>query len=299
LAWGVQGLVFGGRNDVGQAGNGPDPALVVGDYYYTVGNLTLTNLTMDLAGTTETLYDQIFVGKGMSTLSGTTTLNGILNLMFVGTYTGPLYGTTQTFDLIWAKNGIVFGTGYELAFNQAGYLVESAVADKIVEGVSGKVLQATVRAVVTAADLEKAADLAEPNLDGVEEVPYGVASSPGISALSVSPSREVVRMEMIYSYTRPTGGVMSGAEYFFDGSTYRVEYTASLDPELVDWNPAEVTGTTITPLGDGYERATLRISATGSLGFLRLTMLNPQATGINAGVGSATGSAGVGSATSN
>ena len=80
---------------------------------------------------------------------------------------------------------------------------------------------------------------------------------------------------------------MSGAEYFFDGSTYRVEYTASLDSELVDWNPAVVTGTTITPLGDGYERATLRISASGLAGFLRLQVENPQATGINAGVGSA------------
>jgi alpha-tubulin suppressor-like RCC1 family protein len=293
LAWGVQGLVFGGRNDVGQAGNGPDPALVVGDYYYTVGNLTLTNLTMDLAGTTETLYDQIFVGKGMSsTLSGTTTLNGILNLMFVGTYTGPVYGTTQTFDLIWAKNGIVFGAGYELAFNQAGYLVESAVADKIVEGVSGKVLQATVRAVVTAADLEKAADLAEPNLDGVEEVPFGVASSPGISALSVSPSREVVRMEMIYSYERPSGGVMSGAEYFVDEGTYlniyRVKYSSSSPSG--PWVNASVTGTTVTPLGKDSlgkdkERVTLRISSSGSAGFLRLEVAeeenNPQATPSN------------------
>jgi alpha-tubulin suppressor-like RCC1 family protein len=281
LAVGAQGVIFGGRNDVGQSGSGPDPEQVVGDYTYTGSYLTLTNLTMDLAGTTETLYDQIFVGNG------TATLNGILNLMFVGTYTGPVYGSTQTFDLIWAKNGIVFGTGYQLAFNQAGYLVESVIVDKEVNTVKGKVLQATVRAVVTMADLEKAVDLAEPNLDGVEEVPYGVASSPGIRTLSVSPSSEAVRMEMIYSYKRPTGGVMSGAEYFFDGSTYRVEYTASLDPELVDWNPAVVTGTTISPLGYGYERATLRISATGSLGFLRLTMVNPEATGISAGVGSA------------
>jgi hypothetical protein len=230
---------------------------------------------MDLAGTTETLYDQIFVGNG------TATLNGILNLMFVGTYSGPVYGSTQTFDLIWAKNGIVFGTGYQLAFNQAGYLVESAVADKIVGGVSGKVLQATVRAVVTAADLAKAVNLARPSLDRVESISY--TANTVIRALSVSTG-----VEMIYSYERPSGGVMSGAEYFFDGLTYRVEYTASLDPELVDWNPAVVTGTTITPLGDGYERATLRISATGSLGFLRLTMVNPEATGISAGVGSAT-----------
>jgi alpha-tubulin suppressor-like RCC1 family protein len=285
LAVGAQGVIFGGRNDVGQAGNGPDPEQVVGDYYYGAGNLALNNLTMDLAGTTETLYDQIFVGNG--TANGQVTLNGILNLMFVGTYTGPVYGSTQTFDLIWAKNGIVFGTGYQLAFNQAGYLVESAVADKIVEGVSGKVLQATVRAVVNAADLAKAVSLAEPNLDGVEEVPYGVASSPGISALSVSPSPEAVRMEMVYSYQRPTGGVTIGSEYFVNGFTYRVEYTASLQLGLVDWNPAVVTGTTITPLGNGYERATLRISSSGGAGFLRLEVENPQATEINAGVGSA------------
>jgi hypothetical protein len=283
LAVGAQGVIFGGRNDVGQAGNGPDPDEVVGDYYYGAGNLPLTNLTMDLAGTTETLYDQIFVG------SGTATLNGILNLMFVGTYSGPVYGSTQTFDLIWAKNGIVLGTGYEMAFNQAGYLVESVVADKSIEGVSGKVLQATIRAVVTAADLEKAADLAEPNLDGVEEVPYGVASSPGISALSVSPSWEVVRMEMIYSYTRPTGGVMSGAEYFiYEGTSlniYRVKYSSSSPSG--PWVNASVTGATVTPLGNGRERVTLRISSSGGAGFLRLQVENPQATGINAGVGSA------------
>jgi alpha-tubulin suppressor-like RCC1 family protein len=264
LAVGAQGVIFGGRNDVGQAGNGPDPEQVVGDYNYIGGDLALNNLTMDLAGTTETLYDQIFVGNGA------VTLNGILNLMFVGTYTGPVYGSTQTFDLIWAKNGITLVTGYELAFNQAGYLVESAVADKSVEGVSGKVLQATIRAVVTAADLEKAADLAEPNLDGVEEVPYGVASSPGIRTLSLSPSPEAVRMEMVYSYQRPTGGVTSGSEYFVNGFTYRVEYTASLQLGLVNWNPAVVTGTTITPLGGGYERATLRISSSGGAGFLKL-----------------------------
>ena len=282
LAVGAQGVIFGGRNDVGQAGNGPDPDQVVGDYYYEAGNLTLSNLTMDLAGTTETLYDQIFVGNGAATL------NGIVNLMFVGTYTGPVYGSTQTFDLIWAKNGIVFGAGYQLAFNQAGYLVDSAVADKIVEGVSGKVLQATVRAVVTVADLAKAVDLAKPNLDGVESVSYGVESNEamGIRQLSVSPSPAVDMVEMIYSYKRPTGGVMSGAEYFVNGVTYRVEYTASLESGLVDWNPAVVTGTTITPLGGGYERATLRISASGSAGFLRLTTEIPPAAGIGAGVGS-------------
>jgi hypothetical protein len=278
LAVGAQGVIFGGRNDVGQSGNGPDPDQVVGDYTYTGKYLTLTNLTMDLAGTTETLYDQIFVG------SGTATLNGILNLMFVGTYSGPVYGRTQTFDLIWAKNGIVFGTGYQLAFNQAGYLVESAIVEvEDDENVKWKVLQATVRAVVNAADLAKAVSLAEPNLDGVEEVPYGVASSPGIRTLSVSPSPEAVRMEMIYSYQRPTGGVMSGAEYFVNGITYRVEQSSSSPSG--PWLSATVSGTTVTPLGNGYERATLRISASGTVGFLHLSIGTPQATGINAGLG--------------
>jgi hypothetical protein len=273
LAVGAQGVIFGGRNDVGQAGNGPDPDEVVGDYYYGAGNLPLTNLTMDLAGTTETLYDQIFVGNGA------VTLNGILNLMFVGTYTGPVYGSTQTFDLIWAKNGIVFGTGYQLAFNRAGYLVESAVVDKSVEGVSGKVLQATVRAVVTAGDLAKAVDLARPSLDGVESVSYGGRSGVGIRTLSVSSG-----VEMIYSYERPTGGVSSGAEYFVEGTTYRVDYDSSLSGS---WVSASVSGTTITPLGNGRERVTLRISSSGGAGFLRLQVENPQATEINAGVGSA------------
>jgi alpha-tubulin suppressor-like RCC1 family protein len=273
LAVGAQGVIFGGRNDVGQSGNGPDPEQVVGDYYYGAGNLALSNLTMDLAGTTETLYDQIFVGNG------TATLNGILNLMFVGTYSGPLYGSTQTFDLIWAKNGIVFGTGYQLAFNRSGYLVESAVADKSVEGVSGKVLQATVRAVVTAADLAKAVDLASPSLDGVESVSYRAGATMGISTFSVSSG-----VEMIYSYERPTGGVSSGAQYFVNGITYRVEQVSSLTGA---WGDASVSGTTVTPLGNGGERVTLRISSSGGAGFLRLQVENPEATGINAGVGSA------------
>jgi hypothetical protein len=286
LAWGVQGVIFGGRNDVGQAGNGPDPDEVVGDYTYTGESLTLTNLTMDLAGTTETLYDQIFVG------SGAVTLNGILNLMFVGTYTGPVYGSTQTFDLIWAKNGIVFGTGYQLAFNQAGYLVESAVADKIVEGVSGKVLQATVRAVESDLDSDKAdaLALAQASLDGLENDSYRVESNEtiGVSQLSASPSRLVNRVEMIYSYTRPTGGVMSGAEYFiYEGTSlniYRVKYSSS--SPIGPWVNASVTGTTVTPLGKDSlgkdkERVTLRISASGSAGFLQLELEKPQATPSN------------------
>jgi alpha-tubulin suppressor-like RCC1 family protein len=269
LAVGVQGVIFGGRNDVGQSGNGPDPEQVVGDYYYGAGNLPLSNLTMDLAGTTETLYDQIFVGNGA------VTLNGILNLMFVGTYTGPVYGSTQTFDLIWAQNGIVLGTGYQIAFNQSGYLAETERVAK--DG--GEVLRATIRAVVTAADLAKAVNLARPSLDGVESLSYRGEATMGISTFSISSG-----VEMIYSYERPTGGVSSGAQYFVNGITYRVEQISSLTGA---WGDASVSGTTVTPLGNGIERVTLRISSSGVAGFLRLQVESPQATGINAGVGSA------------
>jgi hypothetical protein len=157
-----------------------------------------------------------------------------------------------------------------LAFNQSGYLVESMVADKKVNGVNGKVLQATVRAVVTAADLLKAGDLAKPTLDGVESVSYGASSGVGIRTLSVSSG-----VEMIYSYERPTGGVSSGAQYFVNGITYWVEQVSSLTNA---WGDAAVSGTTVTPLGNGRERVMLRISSSGTTGFLRLTIGTPQAT---------------------
>jgi hypothetical protein len=233
---------------------------------------------MDLAGTIEDpLYDQIFVGKGA------VTLNGILNLMFVGTYTGPVFGTPQTFDLIWAKNGITLGTDYRLAFNQSGYWAET---ERVAQD-GGEVLRATVGAVVTAADLAQAVQTANPVLHQVQSVSY---KSTGLSSLSLGSE-----MEMIYSYERPTGGVTSAAQYFVNGITYRVEQVSSLTGV---WGDASVSGATVTPLGNGGERVTLRISSSGGAGFLRLQVESPQATGINAGVGSATSSAGVGSATS-
>jgi len=266
LAVGAQGVIFGGRNDVGQAGNGPDPDEVVGYYYNDAGSLALTNLTMDLAGTIEDpFYDQIFVGKGA------VTLNGILNLMFVGTYTGPVFGTPQTFDLIWAKNGITLGTDYRLAFNQSGYWAET---ERVAQD-GGEVLRATVGAVVTAADLAQAVQTANPVLHQVQSVSY---KSTGLSSLSLGSE-----MEMIYSYERPTGGVTSGAEYFEGGTTYRVQQGSSANGP---WSNASVSGTTVTPLGKDSlgkdkERVTLRISSSGSAGFLQLELEKPQATPSN------------------
>ena len=70
---------------------------------------------------------------------------------------------------------------------------------------------------------------------------------------------------------------MSGAEYFIDEGTYldiyRVKYSSSSPSG--PWVNASVTGTTVTPLGKDSlgkdkERVTLRISSSGSAGFLRL-----------------------------
>jgi len=136
-----------------------------------------------------------------------------------------------------------------------------------------------VRAVVTEADLAKAVNLAKPSLDGVESVSYG--TNTGIRTLSVSAG-----VEMIYSYERPTGGVSSGAQYFVNGITYRVGQVSSLNNA---WGDASVSGTTVTPLGNGRERVTLRISSSGDAGYLQLQVQTetPQATGISTGVGNA------------
>ena len=65
---------------------------------------------------------------------------------------------------------------------------------------------------------------------------------------------------------------MSGAEYFVGGTTYRVQQGSSVNGP---WSNASVSGTTVTPLGKDLlgierERVTLRISSSGSAGFLRL-----------------------------
>ena len=100
--------------------------------------------------------------------------------MFIGAYTGPVSGSWNTFDLIWAQNGIVFGKDYQLAFSQPGFTVDTAVVEK--DG--GQLWQATIRQAVTATDLAQAASFAKPSL--------GLAQSPGPNGV----------VEMLYTYTR-------------------------------------------------------------------------------------------------
>jgi hypothetical protein len=194
-------------------------------------------LLLELGGQ-KPLYDQIFVRKGAATL------DGIVDLMFYGTYTGPISGSWQTFDLVWAQNGIVFGDDYQLIFNQAGYTVDTAVVEK--DG--GQLWQATVREVVTQEDLEQAAALAQPAL--------GLAKSPGTNG----------SVEMMYTYTRPAGGSYVDGRYVVGGVSYEIQYSS----DLKTWVGATVEEVKIDPSGDGMEDITVRVISNSSRGFLRL-----------------------------
>jgi hypothetical protein len=208
--------------------------LAQGDYKLeNDGNMLLLEL-----GGEKPLYDQIFVRNGAATL------DGIVNLMFYGTYTGPLSGSWQTFDLIWAQNGIVLGGNYQLIFNQPGYTLDTAVVEK--DG--GQLWQATVREVVTQEDLEQAAALAQPAL--------GVAKSPGPNGA----------VEMMYTYTRPTGGAYVDSRYMVGGVSYEVQMSA----DLGTWFAAPIEEVSTVPAGDGMEDITVRVISTSSRGFLRL-----------------------------
>jgi hypothetical protein len=194
-------------------------------------------LLLELGGE-KPLYDQIFVRNGAATL------DGIVNLMFYGTYTGPVSGSWQTFDLIWAQDGIVFGDDYQLIFNQAGYTVDTAVVEK--DG--GQLWQATVREVVTQEDLEQAAALAQPAL--------GLAKSPGANG----------SVEMMYTYSRPTGGSYVGGRYVVGGVSYEIQYSN----DLKNWVGATVEEVKIDPSGDGVEDITVRVISNSNHGFLKL-----------------------------
>jgi hypothetical protein len=194
-------------------------------------------LLLELGGE-KPLYDQIFVRNGAATL------DGIVNLMFYGTYTGPISGSWQTFDLVWAQNGIVFGDDYQLIFNQAGYTVDTAVVEK--DG--GQLWQATVREVVTQEDLEQAVALAQPAL--------GVAKSPGANG----------SVEMMYTYSRPTGGTSLGGRYMVGGLSYEIQYSS----DLKTWVGATVEEVSTVPSGDGMEEVTVRVISNSNHGFLKL-----------------------------
>ena len=232
---------------VSAAAGSSSPGRSPGAWNLTSGDYSLQNdgtqLLLELGGLEgTTLYDQIFVRNGAATL------DGMVNLMFIGTYTGPVSGSWHTFDLIWAQDGIVFGDNYQLSFNQPGFTVDTALVEK--DG--GQLWQATIREAVSPADLNQAAALAQPAL--------GISRSPGPAGV----------VEMMYTYTRPAGGSYVGGQYAANGVRYEVQVSG----DLKTWVPAALEEVGTIPAGAGHENVTVKIVSDSPKTFLRLKVSN-------------------------
>jgi len=126
------------------------------------------------------------------------------------------------------------------------------VDTSVVQKDGGELWQATVRQAASQTDLEQAAALAQPAL--------GLAKSPGPGGT----------VEMLYTYTRATGGSYVGGQYVVGGVRYEVQ--ASSDLRL--WSPAALEEIATIPTGSGYENATVRVMGSGAKAFLRLKISN-------------------------
>jgi len=126
--------------------------------------------------------------------------------------------------------------------------VDTAVVQK--DG--GELWQATVRQASSPAEIAQAAALARPAL--------GVAKSPGPGGT----------VEMLYTYTRPTGGTNGNGAYVVSGVRYEVQASTN----LATWSNAAVETVSTTPAGDGKENATVRVIGSGPKTFLRLKVSN-------------------------
>jgi hypothetical protein len=223
------------------------PGRSPGAWNLTSGDYSLQNdgtqLLLELGGLEgTTLYDQIFVRNGAATL------DGIINLMFIGAYTGPVSGNWHTFDLIWAQNGIVFGDDYQLRFHESGFQVDTTIVEK--DG--GQLWQATVREVGTPEEIIQAAAFAQPAL--------GVGASPGAEGV----------VEIMYTYTRPTGGSVMSGRYVAAG----LQYELQISNDLRIWMPVAVEEIGAVPAGEGLENATVKVLGAGPKAFLRLRISN-------------------------
>ncbi len=239
-ATGLNGPATGGNIGWGPGRSPGAWDLTSGDYH--PGN-DGSSLLLELGGLEgTTLYDQVFVRNGAATL------DGIVSLMFYGSYTGPVSGSWHTFDLIWAQNGIVFGDNYQLTFDQPGFVVDATV----VERDGGQLWQATVRQAASAEEIAHAAAMAQPAL--------GLAQSPGPGG----------GVEMFYTYNRPTGGSYLSGQYAVGGVRYEVQ----ISTDLTVWSNAAVQPLSAVPAGDGKENATVKVNSGSPKGFLRLKVSN-------------------------
>jgi hypothetical protein len=216
------------------------PGMSPGVWDFGSGNYSLRTgegLLLELGGTEASLYDRIFAR------AGSVTLDGIVNLMFWGTYSGPVAGSWDTFDLVWARDGIVLGNNLQVHFLQAGYQLETKVVGK--DG--GQLWQARIRQALVATPVEAAVQ-ANPRLT--------VSHSPGPGGES----------EIFYTYRRPSGGGSLGGIYQAAGVRYLVEVSS----DLRHWSPAPTSEITTLPEVEGWEAATVLVRGPAHKGFVRL-----------------------------
>jgi hypothetical protein len=109
------------------------------------------------------------------------------------------------------------------------------------------------------ASVPDAMSLAEPSL--------AVSSgSGGITTLSVGPAP----VQMLFSYNRPEGGSYVDGRYAVDGLWYEVQQSTNLG----SWAGVAAQEVGTIPLENGWERVTVRVSASGNQAFLRLKISN-------------------------
>jgi hypothetical protein len=216
------------------------PGMSPGVWDFGSGNYSLgagEGLLLELGGTEDSLYDRIFAR------AGSVTLDGIVNLMFWGAYSGPVAGSWDTFDLVWAQDGIVLGNNLQVHFLQAGYQLETKMIGK--DG--GQLWQARIRQALVATPVEAAVQ-ANPRLT--------VSHSPGPGGES----------EIFYTYRRPSGGGSLGGIYQAAGVRYLVEVSS----DLRHWSPAPTSEITTLPEVEGWEAATVLVRGPAHKGFVRL-----------------------------
>ena len=240
VGWGAS---FGGLTTVAYTSPGHSPGkwdFASGNYGHGMVDGMLLLELGGLEGTT--LYDQIFVRNGAATL------DGVVNLMFYGSYTGPVSGAWHTFDLLWAQNGITLGNNFRLVFDEPGFAVDTALVQK--DG--GQLWQATVRQAAGPEEIAVAGELAQPFL--------GTITSPGPGGA----------VELLYTYTRLSGGSYLNGRY----AVGAVQYEVQMSSDLRTWSAAMVEEISVIPTGSGYETATVRVVSGTAKAFLRLKVSN-------------------------
>ena len=77
-------------------------------------------------------------------------------------------------------------------------------------------------------------------------------------------------VEMLYTYTRPTGGSYVGGHYAVGGMRYELQ----ISTDLAIWSNAVIEPVSTLPAGEGKESATVKVNSAAAQAFLRLKVSN-------------------------